>query len=315
MQSRADGGSDVRFNFGFVIVAIVMIAILTATPARAQRDFSGVEVETVEVAAGVHMLSAAGGNIGVSTGEDGIFLVDDQYAMLTEKIVAALARIQAGPVRFVLNTHWHGDHTGGNENLGQAGALLVAHDNVRTRLSVEQFIEAYGARVPASPPDALPVVTFNDTVTFHFNGTEIHAFHVGPGHTDGDSVVHFREANVIHTGDLYWSGMYPFIDTSSGGSMSGVIDAVDRILLLANAETKIIPGHGSLSNTGELRAYRAMLATIRDRIYAMIDAGKTVEEVLEAAPTADFDEAWGGGFLPPERWIPIVYTNLKRASE
>ena len=152
-------------------------------------------------------------------GPDGVFLIDDQYAPLTDKIKAAIATVSDKPVRFVLNTHWHGDHTGGNENLGQAGALIVAHDNVRVRMSVEQFREAFGQKVPAAPKAALPVVTFNDTVTFHLNDQEIHAFHVAPAHTDGDTVIHFRTADVIHTGDVFFNGLYPFIDVGSGGGI------------------------------------------------------------------------------------------------
>lgn len=300
-----------RFDTGFPALAALSIGLVATAPALAQRDFSDVEITTTEVADGVYMLTGAGGNIGVSAGPDGIILVDDQYAPLTEKILAALAKIPGGPVRFALNTHWHGDHVGGNEQLGKAGTVIVAHDNVRLRLSTDQRTEAYDADVPASPKDALPVVTFNEAVTFHFNGEEIHAFHVAPAHTDGDSVVHFRNANVVHAGDVYWT-MYPFVDSSSGGSMDGMIDAIDRILELVDADTKIIPGHGRLSNAEEMRSYREMLATVRDRVAGMIDAGKTVEDVLAAKPTAEFDDRWGQGFMRPERWLSIVYDNLKK---
>jgi glyoxylase-like metal-dependent hydrolase (beta-lactamase superfamily II) len=226
----------------------VLLLLLCAPPTEAQ-DFESVEIKTTRVASGIYMLEGRGGNLGVSIGSDGAFLIDDQFAPLTEKILAAIRKLSGAPIRFVLNTHWHGDHTGGNENLGKAGALIVAHENVRERMSVEQFIEAFGRRVDPSPPGALPVVTFTDAVTFHLNGDEIHAFHVPPAHTDGDSIVHFRIANVVHTGDTYFNGRYPFIDLSTGGTIDGVIAAADRLLELCDTETRIIPSrdarHGS----------------------------------------------------------------------
>jgi len=282
-----------------------------ARPALAQQqDFSGVEIKVVPVAGGISMLEGQGGNLGVSVGEDGVFLIDDQYAPLTDKILAAIKGLSDRPIRFVLNTHWHGDHTGGNENLGKAGTLIVAHDNVRVRMSTEQFIKAFNSTVPKSPKDALPVVTFNDTVTFHLNGEEIHAFHVPPAHTDGDSVVHFRNADVVHTGDLFFNGLYPFIDVSSGGSVDGVIAAVEKILAMTGEGTKLIPGHGPLGTRADLIAYRDMLQSIRASVAALVAAGKNLEEVKAAGPTAAFDEKWGQGFLSPDNFLAIVYTSL-----
>jgi glyoxylase-like metal-dependent hydrolase (beta-lactamase superfamily II) len=286
----------------------VAAVALLASSATAQGE--DVEIQTVEVAPGVSMLIGQGGNIGVSTGADGVFLVDDQFAPLTPKILAAVARLSDAPLRFVLNTHWHGDHTGGNENMAGQGSLIVAHDNVRRRMSSDQFISVMDRRVPASPPAALPVVTFGADVTLHWNGDALHAIHVPNAHTDGDAIVHFEKAKVIHTGDVYFAGQYPFIDRDSGGSLEGMIAAVDRVLALADHATRIIPGHGPLSNRAELARYRAMLATARDRVRAEIDAGKSLEDVLATRPLSDLDGAWGTGFMKPEAFLRTVYASL-----
>lgn len=290
-------------------VVAAALTLLSAAPAAAQ-DPDTVQVRAIPVAGGVHMLTGRGGNLGVSVGPDGVFLVDDQYAPLTERIRAAIAALSPHPIRFVLNTHWHGDHTGGNENLGRTGSLIVAHDNVRMRMSTEQFIERLGQRVPASPAGALPVVTFNDAVTFHLNGDEVHAFHVPPAHTDGDAVVHFRRANVVHMGDVYFNGIYPFIDLSSGGDVDGVLVAVNRVLALSDESTRVIPGHGPLSDRAGLRAYRDMVMAVRDRVRELKAAGRTLEQVRAARPTAPFDAEWGDGFITPDYFVETVYRSV-----
>lgn len=290
-------------------VRALLLALCVALPASAQ-DFEDVEIETVRVAPGLHMLVGRGGNIGVSTGADGIVLIDDQYAPLHEKITAAVAAIQPGPVRFLLNTHWHGDHVGGNEAFGLAGAVIVAHDAVRARMSVEQFMKAFDRTVPASPKGALPVVTFAAGVTLHLNGDEIRVLHVPGAHTDGDAIVHFRGANVLHMGDTFFAGRYPFVDLGSGGSLSGVIAAAEQGLALADADTKIIPGHGPLSDRAGLAAYRDLLVTARDRVAAAIAAGRSLAEVVESRPLAEYDDAWGGGFIDPEAFLKVAYTSL-----
>lgn len=283
-------------------------ALIAPAMSAAQRDFSKVEIATTRLSDGLYILEGAGGNMAVSIGEDAVFLVDDQYAPLTERIVAAIARLTPKPVRFVLNTHWHGDHTGGNENLGRSGAIIVAHDNVRRRMSAEQFNEMFGSKTPPSPHGALPVVTFSGgTVTFHLNGEELRATHAPNAHTDGDTIVHFVKADVIHSGDIVWNGRYPFIDASSGGSVDGTIAACDRILEMSTERTRIIAGHGpSLTSPADVRAYRDMLAAVSTRVKALVAQGKTLEEIKAAKVSADFDEKWGKGSIKPERFAEML---------
>ena len=283
--------------------------VFTASSARAQDDWDTVQIETVSVRDGLYMLVGRGGNIGLSVGGDGTFLIDDQYAPLTEKIEAAIRRVTQDPVRFLVNTHWHGDHTGGNENFGKKGSIVVAHQNVRSRMSVEQVREILRTDpIPASPPDALPRITFTEEVTFHWNGDAIRAFHVAPAHTDGDVMIHFERADVLHTGDVIVNGRYPFIDVDSGGNLNGIIAAADRVLALAKPTTKIIPGHGALASPDDVRAYRDMLVAVRDRIQKLVDQGKSADEVVAAKPTSDLDAKWGA---QPERFVRGAYHSLR----
>ena len=294
---------------------LALCATLAIAPAaRSQQDFSTVEVRSEPVAGSVHMLTGAGGNLAVSIGEDDAFLVDDQFAPLSARIKAAIAKISQKPVRFVLNTHWHGDHTGGNESFGRAGSVIVAHENVRRRMSTEQFSEFMKTTTPKSPKAALPVVTFTSDIVFHLNGDEIHAFHVPAAHTDGDTVVHFRRADVMHLGDVFSNKLYPFIDTGSGGSVAGTIAAMDKAIALAGEGTRIIPGHGAMGTRADMQAYRQMLATVHERVQALVRDGKTEQEAIAAKPSAEFDEAWGKGFLKPEQFVSMVWNDLKHAS-
>lgn len=289
--------------FGFIALTAMF-----ASSALAQDQ--QVEIKVQEVAGGIYMLEGRGGNIGLSVGEDGVFMIDDQFAPLTEAILDAIAKITDQPVEFVLNTHWHGDHTGGNENLGKAGVLIVAHDNVRERMNTEQVREIRGTTTPASPKDALPVVTFNDSITFHMNGNAILAVHTSAGHTDGDAIVFFQDSNVIHMGDIFFRQRYPFIDVELGGSVDGTIANANYALEVADNNTKIIPGHGSLATRADLAAYRDMLVTVRNAVVEMINQDLSLQEVLAAKPTADYDATWGGGFIDGDTLVSLMYLDL-----
>ncbi len=276
----------------------------------AQQNFDQVQIQTEKLAEGVYMLTGAGGNIGVCAGEDGVLMIDSQYAGLTDKIRAAIDAISDKPIRFLINTHWHSDHTGGNENLAKAGAIIFAHENVRKRMSSNQSI--LGNEVPASPKAALPVVTFDKGIAFHLNGQEIELFHIPHAHSDGDVLVRFAGPDVLHMGDIYFEGMYPFIDLASGGSIDGMISAVDQVLGLIDSDTIIIPGHGPISNKEKLQGYRKMLAAIRERVARLLKDGKTLEEILAEKPAQEYDEAMGQGFMNSERFVEIVYNSLKK---
>lgn len=290
------------------ILQVLALLMLVTAPAFAQRNFDDVQIETVPVSDNVYMLIGSGGNIGVIVGEDGTFIIDDQFAPLTDKINAAIAEITDKPVGYVLNTHWHGDHTGGNENMGKSGALIVAHHNVRERMHADQLKKLAESNTPAAE-DALPVVTFAQDVTFHLNGEEIHAFHVDKAHTDGDAIIHFRNANAFHMGDTFFAGRFPYIDLGSGGGVDGVIAAANHVLMLSNNDTKIIPGHGPLSTPDDLKTYRDMLMKLRSKIQLMVSEGKTIEEVQAANPTEGYED-WGTGFINNERIVQFIYNDL-----
>jgi cyclase len=288
-------------------LGIVAGLVLAAIPGLQAQNFDTIQVRAVPVAGSVHMLVGTGGNIGVVVGTDAVFVVDDQFAPLSPKILAAIRTITADPVRFVVNTHWHFDHTGGNENMQKAGALIFAHENVRRRMSTGQLIEAINRQEPASPHNALPVITFTDTVSFNLNGDSIVVFHVAPAHTDGDAVVMFTKANVVHTGDVFVSAGFPFVDLSSGGSIDGIISATERIMVATNAQTKIIPGHGPLADRARVKAYHDMLYVLRDRMRREVAARHTIEQVLASKITADYDAEWPAN---RERFLRILHQEL-----
>lgn len=290
--------------------AVIALAagLLASAPVQAQEDqFAAVEIKTQKVAEGIYMLTGEGGNIGVSVGADGVFMIDDQFAPLSEKIKAAVASLSDQPIRFLINTHWHYDHTGGNERFASEGVTIVAHHNVRKRMAVDTEIAAFGSLIPASPRAALPALTFNDNLTLHLNGDEARVIHYKNSHTDGDSLIHFVNANVIHTGDLWFNGIYPFVDISSGGSVSGAIKTIKSILALADDDTRIIPGHGPLGDKQAMRDYLAMLETVSGRMAKLIAAGKSIDEIVALKPNADYDETWGRDFLKPDMFLRILY--------
>lgn len=291
-----------RIRAGLSFVALLPCTVL------AQSGLDTVTVQVQPVAGNVYMLLGAGGNIGLIVGADGAFIVDDQFAPLTDKIRAAIAKVTPAPVRFVVNTHWHGDHTGGNERWGQSGSVIVAQENVRKRMSTPQTRN--GRTTPPSPAAALPVVTFANTVTLHLNGDSIHVEHVRRAHTDGDALIYYTKANVLHMGDTFFRGSYPFIDAASGGHVDGIVEAADRALQLVNNDTKIIPGHGPLSTKADLEEYRRVVATIRDRVKVLVQQGKSLGEVAAAKPTAEFDAAWGKGFINADAFVDRVFNDM-----
>jgi glyoxylase-like metal-dependent hydrolase (beta-lactamase superfamily II) len=276
------------------------LALWIGSTAAAQ-DFDAVE------------LVGQGGNLGLSVGEDGSFLIDDQFAPLTPKIQAEVEAFGGGNVPFVLNTHYHGDHTGGNEPFGRAGAVLVAHHNVRERMSTPQHNALRGITTPPAPHAALPVVTYADGVAFHLNGHTLRAHHTPNAHTDGDSIVFIEDVDVLHMGDTYFAGMYPYIDVDGGGSIQGMIAAAERGLSLAGENTRVIPGHGPLSNRKELAAYRDMLVAVRRAVGEHVDAGHSADETVAAQPTKSLDATWATGFMKPESIVRIVHRSLSAA--
>ncbi len=301
-----------EFKVNRVICRAVMCAALVISPwlAAHQPDYQQAEITATELSAGIYMLTGIGGNVGLSVGDDGAFLVDDELAPMTDKLLAAVASLTDQPVRFVVNTHWHFDHVGGNSAIGNSGAVIVAQENVRQRMARGQFMEVFQMEVPPAERHALPVVTFGDSVSFHWNDDRIDLIHTAAAHTDGDAVVFFHKANVVHTGDLFWNGIYPLIDSQSGGSIGGMIAGVERVLSMTDSETQIIPGHGPLSNRHQLQEYHALLETAQRRIARSYLAGKSVEEVVAARPTAEFDAKWGGGTIPPDNWVAMVYASI-----
>lgn len=284
-------------NAGFMaLVMPVQAEDITITPTQISKQ--------------IYMLAGDGGNIGLFIGEDGTFLIDDQFPPLTEKILAAIKAVGGDTPKFLINTHYHGDHTGGNEKLGKSGTLIFSHHNVRDRLSTGSFLAAFNMKHAALGKEGLPVVTFSEDISFHLNGDTVRAIHPPHAHTDGDSFIYFTKANVIHAGDILFNGFYPFIDVHHGGSLKGMIEAVDQILSLADDYTKIIAGHGPMADKAQLIDYRQMLATAYERLRTLKAAGKTAQEAAAAKPLADLEATWGDGLFSGERWIELIYPGV-----
>ena len=287
----------------FVLIAGIMSL---ATPGQAVEE----KIIPIPVTEQIYMIVGEGGNIGLFIGGDGTFLIDDQFAPLTEKIVAAIKSVGGDYPKFLINTHYHGDHTGGNEKLGQKGTLIFSHDNVRERLKTGSFIEAFNMKKAGISKEGLPVVTFSEDISFHLNGDTIRAIHVPHAHTDGDSFIYFEKANVIHAGDFFFNGFYPFIDVTHGGSLKGMIKAVDKVLSLADESTEIIAGHGPKGDKEQLTGYRQMLGTAYERLRKLKAEGKTANEAVAAKPLADLEATWGNGLFNSDRWIELIYSGV-----
>ena len=277
-----------------ITIASPLIALLLPSGANAQIDFSTVEIVPHHVAGSVYYLEGAGGNIGLSVGEDGIVMIDDQYAPLTDKIITAIRGLNNGEIRFLINTHVHGDHTGGNENMGKMGVLILARDEVRVRLSAQ------------SPQAALPILTYSGAITIHLNGEEVYAFPVPPAHTDGDTFIHFRDSDVIHAGDVFRTTAFPVIDTNNGGTLEGTLAALGRLIGQAGPDTKIIPGHGVVSSREDVMGFRDMILDVKARVAPMVDRGVSYEQLRAADPTAAYNDRYGD----PDRFLRAVYTQL-----
>jgi glyoxylase-like metal-dependent hydrolase (beta-lactamase superfamily II) len=287
---------------------LLLVLFVFAGAAQAQTDFSKVQMKATKVAGNVYMLEGAGGNIGVSVGDDGLLIVDDQFAPLADKIRAALKGLADKKLRFILNTHWHGDHTGGNVAFGPE-ATIIAHDNVRKRLATEQKSTVFNSTTPASPKEALPVITFDQSLSVHFNGEDIRAIHFPHGHTDGDSVIFFSASNVVHLGDDFFAGRFPFVDLESGGSVEGLVKNIGELVNKIPADAKLIPGHGPISTLDDLKSYHRMLQQTTEIVRGKITAGKTLDQIkTEGLP--DEWKPWGTGFIKTDRWVETIYKSL-----
>ncbi|RMB56523.1 MBL fold metallo-hydrolase [Dokdonia sinensis] len=276
--------------------------------ATAQGRFDNVQIKVEPVGDDIYMLVGAGGNIGISVGEDGVFMIDDQFAPLSDKIMAAIKTVSDKPVKFLVNTHFHGDHSGGNANFEAAGAMIVAHDNVRKRLAENEKTADAG----------LPVITFSEDATFYMNGNDIFITHVHEAHTDGDALIYFAQSNVLHTGDTFFNGRFPYIDLARGGSITGDIAAAAKGLMLINDETKIIPGHGPMGTKEDYKKYNTMLKTVAGNISDAIQAGKTEDQVVaDGSLTNDFftDEETKDDFISGEKFRRTIYQSLIKEKE
>src|SRR5579875_207353 len=291
------------------VLAAALAACLLAPAAalaQGQQDFSKVVIKTTQLAPNFHTLEGQGGTIGVLSGPDGVFMVDSEFAPLTEKIVAAIKQFSNEPIKFLVNTHVHGDHTGGNANLGKMGVVILARENLRNRL-MHPAPAANGTPGVPTPPEGLPVITYNNLVTFHMDGEDVQLIPIPVAHTDGDTMVRFVHDDIIMTGDFYRSIQYPNIDRVNGGSLNGMIDGLGQVIARSGPNTKIIPGHGPMVTRAEVMAHRDMILAIRDRVAKLISEGKTEDEVLAAKPTADYDSRVPNSAETTKRFVTQLY--------
>ncbi len=295
--------TPIPFNLRrLALAASAAVLTLTATLAPAQDNFSKVEIKVTKVAGNVYMLEGSGGNIAVSVGDDGVLMVDDEFAPLAPKIKAAIKGLSGKPIRFVLNTHFHGDHSGGNPEFGRE-AVIVAHDNVHQRLKA-------GTDGKAPLPESLPVISFNDTATVHLNGEDIRAIHFPHGHTDGDSVIYFPKSNVVHMGDDFVTYGFPFVDTGSGGSISGMIAGLEKALAMLPPDVRVIPGHGPISTPDDVRKFIAMMKDTRTLVANALQAGQSAEDMKKANVLAKYADL-GKGFIKTDVWIDQLCADVK----
>lgn len=288
----------------------IVLLLFMSTSLSAQTNWDTVKIRPLKLTENLYMLTGAGGNMGLLTGPEGNLLIDDQFAPLSEKIKTAIAALDKGPLRFVINTHLHGDHSGGNENLRKTGATLMAHDNVRSRM-VKGTNDRDGKPVAPRNPDAWPMVTFDHRLNVHLNGQDMELLHLDKGHTDGDVVIYFRTANVIHTGDAFVRGRYPIIDRGSGGTYAGYINTLDIVYALANDQTKIIPGHGALATRADVKKLRDVLVDIRDQVVAAIRKGTKLEDIPSLGITDKYDPELGKSFIKGKDFVLMVAEQMK----
>ena len=287
-----------------------LICLLLLTNSLFAQNFDTVKIRPQRITDNIFMLTGSGGNIGLLIGRDGVLMVDDQYAPLSQKISDAIKSISKNNLRFVVNTHVHGDHSGGNENFKKLGATLVAHEQVRVRMMTEQFNKRFNRTSPPRDKEAWPQITFSTNMNFHLNGEDIDLVHLGKGHTDGDVIVHFKKANVFHAGDAFVRYGYPFIDISSGGTVNGFIETLDKFLLLLDDNSKIIPGHGELATKADVKLLRDQLADIRDQVAAALKNGTKPEDVGSLGITDKYEENMGKGFLKGKDFVMMIAESL-----
>jgi len=289
---------------------LLLVAIFLASINSSFAQDKAVEFTTIQLSDTIYMLKGRGGNVGISTGVDGLYIIDDQVKPITSQLLRAIRKISNKPIKFVINTHYHADHTGGNEAIGSAGAVIIAHDNIRKRMTTKQVSIFMNNTTAPYPKDALPVVTFNDRMTLHFNGESATAFHVAHGHTDGDSIVYFPVSNVIHMGDMYFNGQYPYVDLDAGGSMEGLVEAADLALSMADESTRIIPGHGPLGMTEDLKSYRDFLIKASANVQELIDQDMNLQQIIAAEPTKEWDDTLGKVWITPAQFVTFIYNSL-----